>query len=104
MKNKKGNIFGGVKASKGENIDDIKPVGVEEKPKPPVYKDPETKEVMYGYSQQDMNEVIKQQRRTSSALTWLILVISLFFFAGMYILYRVESGNILANIVSRCIC
>ncbi len=63
-------------------------------------------DTVYGFVQSKKNadEIIKQQKRTNALLTWLIMVFSLFFFMSMYILYRIESGNIIANVVSRCVC
>ena len=58
---------------------------------------------LYGYSQQNLDETIRQQKRNNALLTWLIMVGVLFFIMALYILYRVESGNILANIVASCV-
>ena len=67
------------------------------------YKDDDGN-VLYGYSQQDMNELVKHQKRNNSLLITLITILFFFFLTLAYTVYRFESGNIIANIVARCVC
>lgn len=60
------------------------------------YKD-ENGNVLHGYTAHDLSELIRQQRMNNALLMWLILVLVLFFLLSIYILWQIESRDILAN-------
>ncbi len=66
----------------------------------------ENGDTVYGFTQSKKNadEIIMQQKKTNIRLTMLIALMFLFFLILAYVLYRIESGDIIANIVARCIC
>ncbi|KKM25287.1 hypothetical protein LCGC14_1596540 [marine sediment metagenome] len=86
-----------------QNIPEVFKKTIEEK-EDLSYVNPNGDEV-YGFTQSKKNadEIILQQKRNNALITWLIMVGALFFIMAIYILYRVESGNILANIVASCV-
>lgn len=66
----------------------------------------ENGDTVYGFTQSKKNaeEIIKLQKRSNTLITMLTAILFLFFVALAYALYRIESGNILANVVARCVC
>ena len=60
------------------------------------YKD-EDGNVLHGYSAHDLAELIKHQRRNNALLMWIIMVMFMFFLLSVYLLWQIESRNILAN-------
>ncbi len=61
---------------------------------------------IYGLTQSKKNadEIIKQQKKNNMLMIMLILTLFLILLTFAYVVYRFESGNIIANIVTRCVC
>ena len=83
-----------------ENNMEVKP---EEEEAKLVHQDDNGK-LLYGYSQQNLDELVKQQKKNNVLITMLIATLFLFFVVLAYVVYRFEAGNILANIVARRVC
>ena len=73
----------------------------------------ENGDTVYGFTQSKKNadEIIKHQKRNNTLLNknntlfiMLIAILFLFFMTIAYVVYRIEAGNILANVVARCVC
>ena len=60
--------------------------------------------ILYGYSQQNLDELVRQQKKNNVLIAMLIATLFMFFIVLAYVVYRIESGNIIANIVTRCVC
>jgi len=61
---------------------------------------------VYGFTQSKKNadEIIRQQKRNNTLLVMQISLWFLFLLTIAYVVYRIEQGNIIANIVARCVC
>lgn len=62
------------------------------------FKDEDGK-VLYGFSQENMAELVKEQRRNNLILICLFLILVMGFMLASYILFRIDSEDMLANAI-----
>ncbi len=67
------------------------------------YKDEDGK-ILHGYSSHDLKALVAQQKKNNGLMMGLLLLLASLLLVIVYVLYRIESGNIIANVVARCVC
>ncbi len=105
----KENIFGS-EPNKEEEKEEVEEQerGLEkedEEKKPLEYQQPNG-DLIYGMTQSKKTAegIIAQQKKSNTLVIMLITILLLLFVVMAYVVYRFESGNILANVVARCVC